>query len=101
MTPRALLRAGGFLPAVLLLWAGAACAQELEPRSFSQVPVGMNFAALTLGYAEGSMLFDQATNVEDVTGEITSLGTAYVRSLDFFGASAAPSSDAQSAARNI
>ena len=85
MIPHALRH---LLPAAALLClASAAVGQDLEPRSFSQTPVGMNFAVVSLGYAEGSMLFDQATTLEDVTGEITSLAGYYVRSLDFLGVS--------------
>jgi len=71
-----------------LLLAGAAGAQDLEPRSFSQAPVGMNFAVLSLGYADGDLLFDQAVPLEDVLGEITSATAIYVRTLGIFGASA-------------
>ncbi len=76
------------LATALILGAASATAQELEPRSFSQAPVGMNFAVVAVGYAEGSLFFDQATTLEDVTGEVTSVAAAYVRTLDFFGASA-------------
>ncbi len=76
------------LLALLLGGAGTALAQDLEPRSFSQAPIGMNFAVISLGHASGDMLFDQGTTLEDVTGTITSAAAAYVRTLDFFGASA-------------
>ena len=42
----------------LLLVAVPALAQDLEPRSFSQAPVDMNFAALTYAHATGEVLFD-------------------------------------------
>jgi len=76
------------LVVALMCIVGNATAQDLEPRSFSQTPVGMNFAVVSLGHAEGDMLFDQATTLEDVTGTITSGAAGYVRTLDFFGASA-------------
>lgn len=78
------------LLAMILVLAVAVTAegQDLEPRAFSQTPVGMNFAVVSVGYAEGSMLFDQGTTLEDVDGEITSVAAAYVRSLDLLGASA-------------
>lgn len=76
------------LPLLLLVAAGSVQGQELEPRSFSQTPVGMNFGVLALGYAEGGVLFDSATTLEDVTGEITSLAAGYLRTLNIFGASA-------------
>jgi len=73
---------------VLVGLAATATAQDLEPRSFSQTPVGMNFGLLALGFADGNMLFDSSTTLEDVTGQITSVSAGYVRTLDFFGASA-------------
>lgn len=70
-----------------VLLAGTAGAQDLEPRSFSQTPVGMNFAGLAYGYATGDVLFDQAVPITEATGRVSSLAAAYVRSLNFFGAS--------------
>jgi hypothetical protein len=64
-----------------------ASAQELEPRFFSQVPVGMNFAGVSALHMKGSVLFDQATTIEDATGEIWGVGAGYVRTLGVFGAS--------------
>ncbi len=71
-----------------LLLAGNTLAQDLEPRSFSQTPTGMNFAVVAFGHGQGSMLFDQATTLEDVTGEVTSVASAFVHTLNFFGVSA-------------
>jgi hypothetical protein len=77
------------LSLVIVLGAAATVrGQDLEPRAFSQTPVGMNFAVVSVGYAEGGVLFDQGTTLEDVTGEITSVAAAYVRSLDLLGKSA-------------
>jgi hypothetical protein len=73
---------------LVLLAASKTTAQDLEPRSFSQAPTGMNFLVVALGHAQGNMLFDQATTLEDVTGEVTSLAGAFVHTLDFFGVSA-------------
>lgn len=72
---------------VLLFLAGSAAAQDLEPRSFSQAPVGMNFLALSYGLAGGEVLFDQATTITDAQGTVNSLGAGYVRTLGVFGAS--------------
>ena len=62
--------------AALLCLASAAVGQDLEPRSFSQTPVGMNFAVVSLGYAEGSMLFDQQV----VLGHSASVNGIYIDS---------------------
>jgi hypothetical protein len=61
--------------------------QDLEPRFFSQVPTGMNFAALSAMHLEGGIVFDQATTIEDATGDIWGLGAGYVRTLGVLGAS--------------
>lgn len=77
------------LPAIIILGllAAPALGQELEPRFFSQVPVGMNFAALSAMHMEGGVVFDQATTIEDVTGRIRGVGAGYVRTLGVWGAS--------------
>ena len=76
------------LASIILSGTSTVQAQNLEPRSFSQTPTGMNFVIVAMGYAQGNMLFDQATTLENVTGEVTSLAGIYVRTLNFFGASA-------------
>lgn len=64
-----------------------ASAQDLEPRFFSQVPVGMNFAAVSAMHLEGNVMFDQATTIENATGEIWGAAAGYVRTLGVLGAS--------------
>jgi len=76
-----------FLFFVLVL-ATPATAQELEPRAFSQVPVGMNFAVLSWGYAGGDVIFDSSVPIEDATGNIHTITAGYVRSLGLWGKSA-------------
>ena len=73
---------------VLIVMAGTAFAQDLEPRSFSQAPVGMNFVAMTYGYSTGEVLFDQAVPITEASGRVSNVVAAYVRTLGFFGASA-------------
>ncbi len=80
----------GILISVLavIFMASAAAAQDLEPRSFSQTPVGMNFVSMTYGYSIGEVLFDQAVPITDANGRVSNVVGAYVRTLGFFGASA-------------
>jgi hypothetical protein len=73
---------------VVLTLAVPSRGQDLEPRSFSQAPVGMNFGVLTYGHAGGEVLFDQAVPITEAQGRLNNLAVAYVRTLDFFGASA-------------
>jgi hypothetical protein len=79
-------------PAVLL---GAACllastapaAQELEPRAYANLPIGLNFLALGYAYSRGGLATDPSLPVEDAHLKINSGLLAYVRSLDFWGRS--------------
>ena len=51
----------------LLVVAGTApaAAQNLDPRSFVNTPVGINFVTLGYGYSTGNVLFDAAVAIED------------------------------------
>lgn len=60
-------------------------AQEPEPRTYSNAPVGMNFVVVAYNLQWGSLLFDPALPVEDASATINTLALAYVRALDVFG----------------
>jgi hypothetical protein len=62
-------------------------AQELEPRALTNLPKGLNFAAIGYAYASGNTLLDPAIPLEDFNGRINSIVLAYVKSVNFFGAS--------------
>ena len=52
--------------ALLAAWPfGGALAQDLEPRLYTNVPVGMNFLGAGYGYSEGNVLFDPAVAFEN------------------------------------
>lgn len=72
---------------VLLLWTRATFAQELEPRSLTNVPVGVNFAVVGYGYSAGDILLDPAVPIEDLDAKLHMIVGGYVRSIDFFGRS--------------
>jgi hypothetical protein len=72
----------------MLVLVPASTAQDLEPRAFSPAPVSMNFGLLSYGYGEGNVFFDQSLPVEDATGTLHSATMGYLRTLDFFGATA-------------
>jgi len=61
--------------------------QDLEPRSYANTPVGMNFLLLGYFYSDGDVAFDPSLPVKD--GKVTVHGavTGYVRSLDMWGKS--------------
>ncbi len=62
-------------------------AQDMEPRAYSNAPVGLNFVGVSYGRSTGSVVVDEALNLEDVEARINSWSVAYVRTADFFGRS--------------
>lgn len=76
--------------AVIPLLAGCAIAkaQELEPRAYSAVPVGMNFLVSGYGYTEGNVLTDPSLPLKDAEVEAHAAFTGYARSLGVLGRSA-------------
>ena len=77
----------------LVLLALAVCAshspaQELEPRSYSNAPVGLNFLVAGYSFTEGGVSFDPAVPIEDAKLHTNSAVLAYARTLDAWGNSA-------------
>ncbi len=73
---------------VVLLVCRGVQAQELEPRRWSHLPVGINFAALAYAYTDGNIFLDPAVLVEDAQAEVHSLGLGYIRTFGLFGKAA-------------
>jgi hypothetical protein len=63
-------------------------AQDIEPRAFSNAPVGMNFLIAGYGYTEGNVLFDPSVPLTDAYLRTNSPIFAYARALDAWGDSA-------------
>ena len=62
-------------------------AQALEPRSYTNTPVGINFVGLGYGYTAGEVGFDASIPIEDAKVHVHSGFLAYARSLDVWGLS--------------
>jgi hypothetical protein len=62
-------------------------AQELEPRTLTNLPRGLNFVAVGYAYASGNTLLDPTLPLEDFNGSINTIILAYGKSVNFFGAS--------------
>ncbi|MGH7498846.1 MAG: transporter [Gemmatimonadales bacterium] len=73
---------------LLVCLAVPARAQDIEPRAYSNAPVGVNF--LVAGYADGrgSLSFDSAVPLTDAHLATPSAVLAYARVLDLWGKSA-------------
>ena len=74
--------------AAFVLACAAAHAQELEPRSYSNTPVGLNFLLAGYAYTEGKLAFDPSTSIVDAQYRLSTEILAYARSLDAWGNSA-------------
>lgn len=74
--------------AILLVTAVAqAQAQELEPRAYSNAPVGFNFLITGYAHSQGGLSLDPSLPVEDAKLKIDSGLFAYARALDLWGKS--------------
>jgi hypothetical protein len=72
-----------FVSSLLLGWwvAANALAQDLEPRLYTNVPLGVNFFGAGYGYSEGNVLFDPAVALDNAEIEIDGPVLGYGRSL--------------------
>jgi hypothetical protein len=62
-------------------------AQALEPRSYVNTPVGINFLLLGYGYTEGDVGFEASSPIKDAKVHVHAGLLAYARSLDVWGLS--------------
>jgi hypothetical protein len=73
------------------LWAAVdirvACAQEIEPRSYSNAPVGVNFLIVGYGYTSGGLPADAALPITDSQLNTSNTIFAFARTLDLWGRS--------------
>src|SRR6516164_7468060 len=67
--------------------ASCAYAQDIEPRVYSNAPVGVNFLMVGYGYTRGGLSFDPALPVTNVSLETKSALLTYTRVLDLWGKS--------------
>jgi len=73
------------LVVVALGRAGHAEAQDLEPRAYSNTPIGLNFVLTGYAYTSGEVSFDSSVPIENGELTIHSALLAYARSLDVWG----------------
>ena len=64
---------------------GTVRAQDMEPRSYSPSPVGLNFAGVVYAYSSGGVVFDPSLPITDVTAHVNAFAVAYGRTFDLFG----------------
>ncbi|MFD1042758.1 transporter [Pseudoxanthomonas kaohsiungensis] len=73
---------------LLLLVSGPLAAQEIEPRSYSNVPVGVNFLVAGAVQTRGGLSFDSSVPIDDEDLKTTSLVLGYAHAFPLWGRSA-------------
>jgi hypothetical protein len=73
---------------LLLATAPSAHSQELEPRSYTNVPTGLNFLIAGVAYQDGDMLVDPSIPAEDATTRMKHAVVGYLHSFGMFGKAA-------------
>lgn len=78
-----------FVVVLLLLAAGvtSARAQDIEPRAYSNIPVGVNFLLAGYGHARGGLVTDTSLPLENADLRSDSAVLAYARAIDVRGRS--------------
>ena len=72
--------------AILLLWfPGFVLGQDLEPRTYTNLPIGQHFVGLGYVYSDGEINPAPGVPIEDAEITINGVAAAYVRSLDLWG----------------
>jgi hypothetical protein len=70
-----------------LACAGAARAQDIEPRAYSNAPVGVNFLVAGVAHSSGGLSLDPSIPVTDAQLDTNIAVLAYARVLDLWGVS--------------
>jgi Putative MetA-pathway of phenol degradation len=80
-----------FLPAITLSLAVLrfdVWAQDIEPRRWSHLPIGSNFAGAAYAYTEGEIFLDPVLRIEDGEFTLNTVAAKYTRSFEWLGKSA-------------
>ncbi|MCU0987901.1 MAG: transporter [Acetobacteraceae bacterium] len=83
----ALVLSGSILAGATLVGVAPARAQDIEPRAFSNAPIGVNFLVGGYGYTSGGLSTDPAVPVTDAEFTMTSGLLGYARVINVFGMS--------------
>ena len=70
-----------------IVFASVVRAQDIEPRAYSNAPVGVNFLIAGYAYTRGGLTFDPSLPIDDVNLHSSNAVLAYARALDLWGKS--------------
>jgi len=76
------------LGAILAAASSGAAAQDLEPRTYANTPVGLNFLIVGYSYSHGGLATDPSLPLQDADLRVYAGVLAYARSLGVLGKSA-------------
>jgi len=71
-----------FIVLALAVSAVSVRAQDIEPRAYSNIPIGVNFLIAGYGYAEGGLVTDPALPLENANLQTHTSVLAYARSFE-------------------
>ena len=71
-----------------LLFSQFTLAQELDPRSYINLPIGQNFIGLVYAYTDGDVYTSPDVPIEDLTLRVDGQALLYARTFGLFGQSA-------------
>lgn len=78
-------RPAGILAAFAMAYCQVAHAQSMEPLSYTNSPVGLNFLVVGSSYQSGNVLVDPSLPLKDVHATVDSAFLAYSRIIDVWG----------------
>jgi len=82
LTIRSLRHAG---VSTVVIWSALAAAQEMEPRTYSAVPIGTNFIVVDYARSSGGILFDPSLPVTNLQAKINTYSLGISHSFGLFG----------------
>ena len=82
------IRLRRILPLGFLLLTLTCQSRDLEPRRWSHLPTGINFAAGGYAYTEGDISFNPVLRIENTEFDLHTFALKYIRTFELFGKSA-------------
>ena len=73
---------------VFLSFTGIAIGQDIEPRRWTPLPVGMNVLGAGFVHTDGDIAFDPVLEIDDATVEIDTAIVSYLHAFELLGKSA-------------
>jgi hypothetical protein len=80
--------AAGFIALASLGLAPPAAAQDIEPRTYANAPIGVNFLIAGYAYTQGALQFDTALDLTDANLKTSNAVIAYARVFELAGSAA-------------